>query len=43
MTARTERNADFPSGKDSEFVDRPVTKPALAWAGSDTNFHNDEH
>ena len=25
----------FPSGKDSEFVDRPVTKPALARAGSD--------
>ena len=34
VTSRTERKAD------SEFVDRPVTKPVLARAGSDTDFPN---
>ena len=43
MTARTERNTDFPSGgNDSEFFDQLVTEPALARAGSDTDFPNGE-
>ena len=33
----------FPSGKDSESFDRPVTKPVMSRTGNDTDFLRNEH